>query len=90
MMDQSPKGMIVTVAGSGEPGHSGDGNLAISACLNEPKNLCFDVEGNLFIADSENHAIRRVMRSSGLIETVAGSIPHQTISAERSPSGRER
>ena len=59
MMDQSPKGMIVTVAGNGEPGHSGDGNLAITACLNEPKNLCFDGEGNLFIADSENHAIRR-------------------------------
>ena len=85
MMDQSPKGMIVTVAGSGKPGHNGDGNLATSACLNEPKNLCFDVDGNLFIADSENHAIRRVMRSSGLIETVAGSIGHQTISAESSP-----
>jgi hypothetical protein len=43
MMDQSPKGMIVTVAGNGEPGHSGDGNLATTACLNEPKNLCFGV-----------------------------------------------
>ena len=75
MMDQCPKGVIATVAGSGEPGHSGDGALATKACLNEPKNICFDANGHLFIADSENHVIRRVMRSSGLIETVAGSIP---------------
>jgi len=85
MMDQCPQGMIATVAGSGEPGCRGDGALATAACLNEPKNLCFDAEGNLFIADSENHVIRRVMRSSGMIETVAGSIPHTSISAESSP-----
>jgi DNA-binding beta-propeller fold protein YncE len=52
--------------------------------LNEPKNLCFDAEGNLFIADSENHAIRRVMRSTGLIETVAGFLA-QSMRAESSP-----
>ncbi len=85
MMDQCPKGMIVTVAGNGEPGHSGDEALATTACLNEPKNLCFDADGNLFIADSENHAIRRVMRSSGLIDTVAGTASHQSHAIE-SPS----
>jgi len=84
MMDQCPKGMLSTVAGSGEPGYLGDGTLAITACLNEPKNLCFDAEGNLYIADSENHAIRRVMRSTGLIETLAGSISHQSVRAESS------
>lgn len=83
-MDQCPKGMLSTVAGSGEPGHHGDGTLAITACLNEPKNLCFDAEGNLFIADSENHVIRRVMRSTGLIDTVAGS-SHQSNDAESPP-----
>lgn len=85
MMDQCPKGMLSTVAGSGEPGYRGDGAMAITACLNEPKNLCFDAEGNLYIADSENHAIRRVMRSTGLIETVAGFIPHQSVHAESHP-----
>jgi len=85
MMEQCPKGKLSTVAGSGEPGHQGDAGLATTACLNEPKNLCFDAEGNLFIADSENHAIRRVMRSTGLIDTVAGSISHQSISVESSP-----
>jgi DNA-binding beta-propeller fold protein YncE len=85
MMDQCSKGMLSTVAGCGEPGHSGDGTLATLACLNEPKNLCFDAQGNLYIADSENHAIRRVMRSTGLIETVAGSTSHPSMSAESSP-----
>ena len=84
-MDQCSKGMLSTVAGCAEPGHSGDGTLATLACLNEPKNLCFDAEGNLFIADSENHVIRRVMRSTGLIETVAGFVPHSSIGAESSP-----
>ena len=86
MMDQCPKGMLSTVAGSGEPGHLGDGTQAITACLNEPKNLCFDAEGNVYIADSENHAIRRVMRATGLIETVAGFIPHQSVPVESASS----
>ncbi len=84
MMDQCPKGILSTVAGSGEPGHLGDGTLATTACLNEPKNICFDTEGNLFIADSENHAIRRVNRSTGMIETVAG-FPQQSMGAESPP-----
>src|SRR6185437_8793126 len=39
---------------------------------NEPKNLCFDGHGNLLIADSENHVIRKVDRVNGTIHTVAG------------------
>ncbi len=75
MIEHCPKGMLATVAGRGEPGYGGDGALATLACLNEPKNLCFDAEGNMYIADSENHAIRRVLQGSGLIETVAGLAP---------------
>lgn len=89
-MDQCPKGVLTTVAGCGEPGYRGDGALAIRAYLNEPKNLVFDAEGNLYIADSENHAIRRVMRSTGLIETVAGSVPLQSVHAESPPPPVER
>ena len=84
MMDRCPKGILSTVAGNGEPGHLGDGTLATTACLNEPKSLCFDAAGNLFIADSENHAIRRVNRSTGMIETVAG-FPQQSMGAESPP-----
>ncbi len=85
-MDQCPKGILSTVAGNGEPGYHGDGSPATTACLNEPKNLCFDAEGNLYIADSENHAIRRVRRTTGLIETVAGFVPSQAVPAKSVPS----
>jgi len=61
-----------SVAGNGTPGFSGDGGLALAASLNEPKNLCLDGHGNLLIADSENHVIRKVDRVSGTIQTVAG------------------
>lgn len=65
-------GTIRSVAGNGIPGFSGDGGPALAASLNEPKNLCVDGHGNLLIADSENHVIRKVDRVSGTIQTVAG------------------
>lgn len=40
--------------------------------MNEPKGLCVDREGNVYIADSENHVVRRVDRKTGMIATVAG------------------
>jgi hypothetical protein len=68
-------GIIETLAGSGEPGYAGDGGPAGAASLNEPKGLCVDGEGNLYIADSENHVVRRVDRATGVITTVAGVGP---------------
>ena len=65
-------GCIGTVAGAGEPGCAGDGSLATAALLNEPKNISVDAEGNLYIADSENHLIRKVDRQTGVITTIAG------------------
>jgi sugar lactone lactonase YvrE len=68
-------GIIETVAGNGEPGYAGDGGPARAASLNEPKGLCVDQAGNLYIADSENHVVRRVDRATGVITTVAGICP---------------
>ena len=68
-------GTIETVAGNGEPGYAGDGGPAGAASLNEPKGLCVDQAGNLYIADSENHVVRRVDRVTGVITTVAGVCP---------------
>ncbi len=65
-------GMIRTIAGTGEPGLSGDGSAALSACLNEPKSLTVDRQGNLIIVDSENHLVRLVDRATGIISTIAG------------------
>lgn len=46
--------------------------------MNEPKGLCVDRQGNLYIADSENHVVRRVDRETGIITTVAGVGPGGT------------
>lgn len=66
--------MIDTIAGIGEAGYTGDGGPAGAASLNEPKGLAVDAEGHLYIADSENHVIRKVDRLTGLITTIAGSV----------------
>lgn len=76
-------GVIKTLAGTGDPGWSGDGAMAIAACLNEPKSLTLDVEGNLFIADSENHVVRKIDRKTGCIKTVAGCT--QGVGSESRP-----
>ena len=67
-------GLIQTIAGTGDSGWSGDGAVASAACLNEPKGLTLDAEGNLFIADSENHVVRKIDRKTNCIRTVAGRI----------------
>jgi sugar lactone lactonase YvrE len=72
MFVAAQSGMIWTLAGTGEPGFSGDGGQAVSACLCEPKNIALDGAGNLYIADSENHVIRKVDLNTRLITTIAG------------------
>jgi sugar lactone lactonase YvrE len=66
-------GKIRTVAGTGEKGFSGDGGDARKARLNGPKHLCIDREGNVLIADTENHVIRKYLPRQGKIVRVAGT-----------------
>jgi sugar lactone lactonase YvrE len=74
-MTLSTKSLIIeTVTGIGEPGYSGDGGPAGAASLNEPKGVASDAEGHLYIADSENHVVRKVDRLTGLITTIAGTV----------------
>lgn len=68
----TPTGTISTVAGNGLPGFGGDGGAATSAELNQPAGLAVDSSGNLYIADSNNSAIRKVTQQ-GIISTVAGT-----------------
>ncbi len=63
---------ITTFAGTGTAGLSGDGGAARSAQLNSPTGLCLDASGNLYIADTGNHKIRRIS-PAGIISTVAGT-----------------
>uniref|UniRef100_A0A6C0IEI6 Teneurin NHL domain-containing protein n=1 Tax=viral metagenome TaxID=1070528 RepID=A0A6C0IEI6_9ZZZZ len=76
-------GVVSVIAGTGLPGFSGDGNLAINAKLNFPSSVALDGSGNLFIADAGNHCIRKVVLSSGIISTVAGI----GVEGPRPPSG---
>src|SRR5262245_3705045 len=65
-------GRLIVIAGTGEGSYGGDGGPAIKAQLHAPHDIQFDSEGNLFIADSYNHRIRRIDRQ-GVITTVAGT-----------------
>ncbi len=65
-------GSINTVAGTGGSGFSGDGGPATRADLANPTSLAVDPEGNLYIADSDNHRVRKVDKKTGMITTVAG------------------
>jgi uncharacterized protein (TIGR03437 family) len=69
--------IITTVAGDGTgiAGYSGDGGLATQAKLNNPKGIALDSSGNLYIADTDNCAIRMVNAATGVITTIAGIPP---------------
>ena len=70
------KGIITTIAGTGQPGFSGDGGRAKAAQLSNPAGLAVDAEGNLFILDGptfdfDSNRIRKIDKA-GMITTVAG------------------
>ena len=67
-------GIITTFAGNGTPGYSGDGGPANKAQLQFPLGLSFDGDGNLYIADNGNKAIRRVSAADGTISTYLSSL----------------
>ena len=70
---QSPANWrIDTIAGSGEPGHGGDGGRAVEARLSFPSGVAVDSVGNVYIADFFSQRIRRV-DTTGIITTIAGS-----------------
>jgi sugar lactone lactonase YvrE len=69
-VDQS--GVITTVAGTGAAGFSGDGGPATEAQLSAPTGVSVDAPGNLFIADRDNHRVRKV-DAAGIIATLAGN-----------------
>jgi sugar lactone lactonase YvrE len=66
-------GRLTTVAGNGSKGYSGDGGPAIEASLNEPYEVRFDSQGNMYFVEMQNHLIRRVDAKTGVISTIAGT-----------------
>ncbi len=69
----TPDGKIHTMAGTGKKGYTGDGGPALEATLNLPHEIRFDKEGNYYLADMQNHAIRKVDGKTGVMTTLAGT-----------------
>ena len=71
-------GFISTLAGTDTCWHTGDGGPASSATLDSPSGVALDSSGNIFIADTNNCLIRKISASTGIISTVAGTLPDLT------------
>ncbi len=69
----SATGTIVTAAGNGTAGYTGNNGPATAAELNCPGGVAVDSAGDLFIADSHNNVVREVVKATGDIITVAGN-----------------
>jgi gliding motility-associated-like protein len=65
-------GIITTVAGNNTGGFSGDGGLASLAQFKYPGKTAVDNAGNLYVADIQNHRIRKIS-TAGIITTIAGN-----------------
>jgi streptogramin lyase len=64
---------ITNFAGTGKAGYSGDGGPATQAMLNQPHELWFDRQRNIYFTDMRNHAIRKIAAETGVITTLAGN-----------------
>lgn len=71
-IDLSGKGIITTIAGTGQPGYSGEGGLAEDAQLNGPAGILVGQNGNIFICDAYNNCIRKI-NEAGIITTFSGT-----------------
>jgi sugar lactone lactonase YvrE len=61
------------VAGNGQRAYAGNGSAATDASLNMPHEIQFDAAGNLYIAERDNHLVRKVAARSGIVSTFAGT-----------------
>ena len=68
-----PAGIITTVAGDGGYGSSGDGGLAVNAELESPEQIAVETTGNIKLPDSYVGVVRKVVASTGIITTIAGT-----------------
>ena len=65
-------GLIERFAGTGVRGYTGDGGAALEATFDGPKEIDIDKDGNVYVVDTENEAIRRIDAKTGVVTTVAG------------------
>ena len=81
-------GVIVTIAGTGAEGYSGDGGPATAATFNQPYSLQVDDNGDVYVVDRLNYVIRKIDAATGVISTVAGTgEPGNPDNQERGDAG---
>ena len=73
-------GVVTTIAGTGSAGHA-DG-IGTSASFSIPNGLAIDSTGNLYVADMWNHMIRKVVISTGVVSTIAGSTNYGAVNSK--------
>ena len=69
----TPKGYMYTVAGDGRKDYNGNGLRPVSSSLNNPTGVAVSPQGELYIADTGNHLIRKIDRHSGFLVNVVGT-----------------
>jgi len=70
---QIQDGVIYTIAGTGDRGYSGDGGDARQAVFDAPKEMAVAPNGDIFVVDTENHAIRLIDATTKIVRTIAGN-----------------
>ncbi len=74
-------GIITTIAGTGVSSYSGDNGPATSATINYPQDVAVDSSGNVYIADTTNQRIRKVMTVSSTTQpSYTPTLPPTTAS----------
>ena len=71
--DSTTNAVTTIVSTSGTASYTGDGGLATSAKLSSPAGCILDAQGNLFVADTSNHAIRKVDLKKKVVSTIFGN-----------------
>ena len=77
---------ITTIAGTGTEGSSNGNGSPTSVQLSRPNGLALDAAGNLYIADTNNHRIRKLSADETTITTIAGTVTHGNADGNGNPT----